>query len=196
MKDCNIFDIWENYKSSLLGYIQKRVSDKQDAEDILQDVLLKSYQFCAKGKTVLHLKAWLFKITQNTIIDYYKKSKPHLVIEIDRADEVNGHSLVGEASEYIKELLKLLPEEYALPLYMSDLENMEQKAIAQKLNLTLSNTKSRIQRGRLKLKERFLECCIVEFDENGEMIGFDIKPQCKELQAEKKRINALALALN
>jgi RNA polymerase sigma-70 factor, ECF subfamily len=196
MEDCNIFDIWENYKSSLLGYIQKRVSDKQDAEDILQDVLLKSYQFCAKGKTVLHLKAWLFKITQNTIIDYHKKNKPHLVIEIDKADEAHGHSLVGEASEYIKELLKLLPEEYALPLYMSDLENMEQKAIAQKLNLTLSNTKSRIQRGRLKLKERFLECCVVAFDENGEMIGFDIKPQCKELQAEKKRLNALALSSN
>jgi RNA polymerase sigma-70 factor, ECF subfamily len=196
MEDCNIFDIWEDYKSSLLGYIKKRVSDKNDAEDILQDVLLKSYQFCSKGKAVFHLKAWLFKITQNTIIDYYKKNKRPIPIEMDRRDNTHGHSLVGEASEYIKELLKLLPEKYALPLYMSDLENMEQKTIAEKLNLTLSNTKSRIRRGRLKLKERFLECCVVEFDEKGEMIGFDIKPQCKELQAEKKRLNALALSSN
>jgi RNA polymerase sigma-70 factor, ECF subfamily len=196
MKDCNIFDIWEDYKSSLLGYIQKRVADKQDAEDILQDILLKSYQFCAKGKAVLHLKAWLFKITQNTIIDYYKKNKRPIPIEIDRTNDTHEHSLVGEASDYIKELLKLLPEEYALPLYMSDLENIDQKTIAEKLNLSLPNTKSRIQRGRLKLKERFLECCIVAFDENGEMIGFDIKPQCQELQAEKKRLNALISALN
>jgi RNA polymerase sigma-70 factor (ECF subfamily) len=56
------------------------------------------------------------------------------------------------------------------------------------LNLTLPNTKSRIQRGRLKLKERFLECCIVEFDENGEMISFDIKPDCKLLQDEKNKL--------
>ncbi|NJL22058.1 MAG: hypothetical protein HC895_16595 [Leptolyngbyaceae cyanobacterium SM1_3_5] len=75
---------------------------------------------------------------------------------------------MGEASEYIKALLKLLPDEYAIPLYMYDLEGIEQKTISEKLNLTLPNTKSRIQRGRMKLKERFLECCVVDFDENGE----------------------------
>ena len=187
MKDCDIFEIWEEYKSSLLGYIKKRVTDNDDSKDILQDVLLKSYQFCAKGKTVLHLKSWLFKITQNTIIDYYKKNKK-TSLEFDLADEVVENSLIGEASEYIKALLKLLPEEYAIPLYMYDLENINQKVIAEKLNLTLPNTKSRIQRGRLKLKERFLECCIVEFDENGEMISFDIKPDCKLLQDEKIKL--------
>lgn len=190
MKDCDIFEIWEDYKSSLFGYIKKRVTNNDDAKDILQDVLLKSYQYCSKGKTVLHLKSWLFKITQNTIIDYYKNNK-NTSFEIDFVDEVNENSLIGEASEYIKALLKLLPEEYAIPLYMYDLENNSQKEIAEKLNLTLPNTKSRIQRGRLKLKERFLECCIVEFDENGEMIGFDIKPDCKLLQEEKEKLKNL-----
>jgi RNA polymerase sigma-70 factor (ECF subfamily) len=88
----------------------------------------------------------------------------------------------------VKALLKLLPEEYAIPLFMYDLEEFDQKTISEKLNLSLSNTKARIQRGRVKLKERFLECCNVGFDDKGEMISFDIKPQCKELQAEKKRL--------
>jgi RNA polymerase sigma-70 factor, ECF subfamily len=190
MKDCDIFEIWEDYKSSLLGYIKKRVANDDDAKDILQDVLLKSYQFCSKGKTVLHLKSWLFKITQNTIVDYYKKNK-NISFEIDLVDEINENSLTGEASEYIKALLKLLPDEYAIPLYMYDLENISQKEIAEKLHLSLPNTKSRIQRGRLKLKERFLECCVVEFDENGEMIRFDIKPDCKLLQDEKEKLKSL-----
>ena len=190
MKDCDIFEIWEDYKSSLLGYIKKRVTNNDDAKDILQDVLLKSYQFCSKGKTVLHLKSWLFKITQNTIVDYFKKNK-NISFEIDIVDEINENSLVGEASEYIKALLRLLPEEYAIPLYMYDLDNISQKEIAEKLNLTLPNTKSRIQRGRIKLKERFLECCIVEFDENGEMISFDIKKDCKLLQEEKNKLKNL-----
>ena len=188
MNDCNIFKIWEEYKSSLLGYIKKRVADDESAKDILQEVLLKSYQFCSKGKTVLHLKSWLYKITQNTIIDYYKKANTHIPFEIDPLYEQSEQSLIGEASEYIKALLKLLPDEFAVPLYMYDLEGIDQKSIAKKLNLTLPNTKSRIQRGRIKLKERFLECCVVEFDEKGEMISFDIKPYCKELQAEKKRL--------
>ena len=154
MKDCDIFEIWEEYKSSLFNYIKKRVTDIDDSKDILQDVLLKSYQFCSKGKTVLHLKSWLFKITQNTIVDYYKKNNKSS-LEFDLVDEMVENSLIGEASEYIKALLKLLPEEYAIPLYMYDLENINQKVIAEKLNLTLPNTKSRIQRGRLKKKLSF-----------------------------------------
>jgi RNA polymerase sigma-70 factor, ECF subfamily len=188
MPDCNIFEIWEEYKSSLLSYIQKRVNDNEDARDILQTVLLKSYQFCSKGKTVLHLKSWLYKITQNTIIDHYKKAGKNVPFEMEPVYEQNEQSLIGEASEYIKAILKLLPDEYAIPLYMYDLEGIDQKTISEKLNLTLPNTKSRIQRGRVKLKERFLECCIVDFDESGEMVSFEIKPQCKELQAEKKRL--------
>ena len=188
MQDCNIFEIWEDYKSSLLGYIQKRVNNNDDAKDILQEVLLKCYQFCSKGKTVLHLKSWLYKITQNTIIDFYKKANKNMPFDIDPIYEENEQSLIGEASEYVKALLKLLPEEYAIPLFMYDLEEFDQKTISEKLNLTLPNTKARIQRGRVKLKERFLECCNVAFDDKGEMISFDIKPQCKELQAEKKRL--------
>nr|WP_299420060.1 sigma-70 family RNA polymerase sigma factor [uncultured Emticicia sp.] len=188
MQDCNIFEIWEDYKSSLLGYIQKRVNNNDDAKDILQEVLLKCYQFCSKGKTVLHLKSWLYKITQNTIIDFYKKANKNMPFDIDPIYEENEQSLIGEASEYVKALLKLLPEEYAIPLFMYDLEEFDQKTISEKLNLSLSNTKARIQRGRVKLKERFLECCNVGFDDKGEMISFDIKPQCKELQAEKKRL--------
>jgi RNA polymerase sigma-70 factor (ECF subfamily) len=188
MEECNIFEIWEDYKSSLLGYIQKRVDDRDDSKDILQDVLLKSYQFCSKGKTVLHLKSWLYKITQNAIIDYYKKNNKSISLEFDITEEDDENSTIGEASEYIKVLLKLLPDEYAKPLYMYDLENIDQKTIAERLNLTLPNTKSRIQRGRVKLKERFLECCVVAFDTNGEMTNFDIKPECKLLQDEKERL--------
>lgn len=190
-QDCNIFEIWEEYKSSLYRFILNRVPDEQDAKDLLQEVLLKSYQYCSKGKTVLYLKAWLYKIASNTIIDYYKKAGKHQPLIDDLVEEENSESAIGEASVYIKALLQLLPQEYAVPLAMYDLGDMSQKDIAEKLNLSLVNTKSRIQRGRAKLKERFLECCAVAFDENGEMISFDIKPQCKELQAEKMRLEKL-----
>jgi RNA polymerase sigma-70 factor (ECF subfamily) len=188
MEECNIFEIWEGYKSSLLGYIQKRVDNRDDSKDILQEVLLKSYQFCSKGKTILHLKSWLYKITQNAIIDYYKKNNKSISLEFDITEEDDENSTIGEASDYIKALLKLLPDKYAKPLYMYDLENIDQKTIAERLNLTLPNTKSRIQRGRVKLKERFLECCVVAFDTNGEMISFDIKPECTLLKEEQSRI--------
>ena len=190
-QDCNIFEIWEEYKSALYRFILNRVADEQEAKDLLQDVLLKSYQYCSKGKTVLYLKAWLYKIATNTIIDHYKKTGNHQPLVNDLVAEETTGSVIGEASVYIKALLRLLPEQYARPLAMYDLGDMSQKDIAEKLNLSLVNTKSRIQRGRIKLKARFLECCAVDFDENGEMVSFDIKPQCRELQAEKMRLEKI-----
>jgi RNA polymerase sigma-70 factor (ECF subfamily) len=188
MEECNIFEIWEEYKSALLGYIKKRVADEDDAKDILQEVLLKSYQFCSKGKNVLHLKSWLYKITQNAIIDYYKKNNKTITHIPEIVQENDEKSLIGEASDYIKTLLKLLPNEYATPLYLSDIDGIDQKVIAENLGLTLPNTKSRIQRGRIKLKEKFLECCVVSFGDNGEMISFDIKPECTLLKEEQSKI--------
>jgi RNA polymerase sigma-70 factor (ECF subfamily) len=188
MDDCNIFEIWEEYKSSLYGYIKKRVTDEDDAKDILQDVLLKSYQYCSNGKTVIYLKSWLYKITQNSIIDYHKKANKNISISFDLVEANGEKSILGEASDYIKVLLKLLPKDYATPLYMSDIEGISQENISKSLGLTLPNTKSRIQRARVKLKERFLECCVVSFGENGEMVSFDIKLQCTELQAEKNKL--------
>ncbi len=188
MDDCNIFEIWEEYKSSIFGYIKKRVTDEDDAKDILQDVLLKSYQYCSNGKKVLYLKSWLYKITHNTIIDYHKKNNKSISFSLDLVETVDEKSIIGEASDYIKVLLKLLPDDYATPLYMSDIDGIDQKTIAQNLGLTLPNTKSRIQRARVKLKERFLECCVVSFGESGEMVSFDIKPQCTELLTEKNKL--------
>ena len=188
MEHCSIFEVWEEYKSSLLRYIRKRVVDPDDAKDILQDVLLKSYQYCSTGKTVIYLRSWLYKITHNTILDYYKKTNNKNALDFDLMEDKDENSMLGEASDYIKVLLKLLPDNYALPLYMSDIEGIDQKKIEEDLHLTFSNTKSRIQRARLKLKERFLECCEVSFGESGEMVSFDIKPGCTLLKNEQLRI--------
>lgn len=191
MEDCNIFEVWENYKAALYLFILKRVKDQDMSKDILQEVLLKSYQYCSKGKTVVYLKSWLFKIAINTIVDHLKKENRHEELNGELIEEERSESLAGEASLYIKTLLKLLPDDYAKPLEMYDLENISQKEIAVKLNLSLTNTKTRIQRARTKLKELFLQCCDVSFSENGEMVSFDIKPHCKELQAEKARLEKI-----
>ena len=138
---CQLYKLpWEEYKSSLFGYIKKRVTDEDDAKDILQDVLLKSYQYCSKGKTVLYLKSWLYKITQNTIIDYHKKNSKTVLFTLDFVETESEKSIVGEASDYIKVLLKLLPNDYATPLYMSDIDGIDQKTIAENLILPLSPT--------------------------------------------------------
>jgi len=191
MEQCNIFEVWEDYKSSLLGFIKKRITDQDDAKDVLQEVLLKSYQYSSNGKDVMYLKSWLYKVTQNAIIDYYKKKNKRNALDFEIEEDEQERSVLGEASDYIKVLLKLIPEEYAQPLYMYDIEGNDQKKIAEQLHLTLPNTKSRIQRARVKLKEKFLECCVVSFGETGEMVSFDIKSECTLLKNERTNIEKI-----
>ena len=65
---------------------------------------------------------------------------------------------------------------------------MPHKTIGENLKLTLPNTKSRIQRERVKLSERFLAYCVVSSNETGDMVSFEIEPACIALKNEPIQI--------
>ncbi len=187
--NCDVPAIWLEHKTALRNYIFKRIKDADITNDILQDVLLKVYSFCLKKSGVVNLKSWLYQIAHNTIIDYYRKNS----VSTSSAQEVQvageeENSAFKEAIEYIEPLLNFLPKKYADPLRMSDLEGIKQAEIAKNLNLSLSATKSRIQRGRTLLKAEFITCCHIETDASGGLISFQIRDSCAPLQALQKKI--------
>lgn len=64
---------WQNHKVQLRSYVNKRIDDADAVDDILQDVYIKAsgnlHQLTSKGS----LKAWLYRIAHNTIIDFYRQ---------------------------------------------------------------------------------------------------------------------------
>jgi RNA polymerase sigma-70 factor, ECF subfamily len=185
--NCDVPQLWLEHKQLLRSYIRKRVADEEDAKDIQEEVLMKVYTFCASKSGVRNLNSWLYQIAHNTIVDYYmRKNKLVALGEEMDIEDVETNTVPAEAANFIIPLIQLLPKEYAGPLLLSDIEGIKQQDIAARLNLGLSATKSRIQRGREKLRDLFLECCSIEFNEQGEMVHFDIKPHCVPLQAIKE----------
>jgi RNA polymerase sigma-70 factor (ECF subfamily) len=85
-------------------------------------------------------------------------------------------------------MLEFLPKEYAVPLKFAEIDNIKQADIAKKLNLSLSATKSRIQRARQLLKAEFITCCHFKTDKQGNLISFEIKDSCEPLQKVRKNI--------
>lgn len=69
---------------------------------------------------------------------------------------------------------------------LSDLKGLKQKEVADKLGLSLTATKTRIQRGRKLLKEEITECFHVEVDKTGQLTAFDLKGSCEALQCYAK----------
>lgn len=87
-----------------------------------------------------------------------------------------------EAAEWIDPLIGLLPKEYALPLRLADIEGLKQQEVADRLGLSLTAVKSRIQRARKMLQAEIKTCCHVELDEGGGLAHFSIKESCVSLK--------------
>jgi RNA polymerase sigma-70 factor, ECF subfamily len=187
---CNVPAHWLEHKDALRAFIRKRVSDPCATDDLLQEVLLKMYRYCsAPHKRVQNVRSWLFRIAQNTIIDHRRAAKPHVSSDsYDWVAEESENSAYREASEYIVPMIQFLPQEYAEPLQLADIEGLKHQEVAARLGLSLSAAKSRVQRARQHLMRQFLECSVFETDENGRLVEFDIRKDCRSLQAYKRSL--------
>lgn len=185
--NCDVPSLWIEHKNELQNFIYKRVKDEDLTNDILQEVLIKVYNFCISKSGVKNIRSWLFQIAQNTIIDNYRRQSKFIQqeAEFDLADE-DENMAFKDAVNYILPMLDFLPVKYAEPLKLADIDGLKQADIAQKIGLNLSATKSRIQRARQLLKEEFVTCCFFETDKQGNIISFEIKDSCKPLQKIKQ----------
>jgi RNA polymerase sigma-70 factor, ECF subfamily len=68
--------IWDEYHSNLLSFIRKRIADKDSAEDILQDIFVRVHSKIDTLQNKSKIESWLYQITRNAIIDYYRARKP------------------------------------------------------------------------------------------------------------------------
>lgn len=180
----NLESILEQFGKPLKDFIKSRVKTDQDAEDILQDVFYKIYKNLDHLNDTNKIYAWIYQITKNAIIDYYRNNKSdnanldHFEENIDGTyEEVNANE---EISQCIKTMINSLPEKYKQALILTEFQNLTQKELAEKMGLSVSGAKSRVQRARIKLKELLLGCCRLEFDHYGNVIDYEHKcSDCK-----------------
>ena len=166
---------WESLIGKLYIYLLKNVKDRYIAEDILHDALLKILEKRQSYRYKENYDGWAFRITKNVLIDYYRKTKVNADLENiktnldENKDELNTYENLIPA---LKEFIENLPEKYSKPLILSDIEGIRQELIAQKLGLSVSGAKSRIQRARKMLKEYFLKCSEFKYDSRNRVVEF------------------------
>ncbi|MCK9347159.1 MAG: sigma-70 family RNA polymerase sigma factor [Bacteroidales bacterium] len=181
---CNLNLIVTDFYDQLKKYLVGKVRNYELAEDIVQEVMLKVVTAHHKNLQVKNLRAWIFQIARNSLIDYYRKDQKNLKEYEDFTfDEFFGSDDQSlSSSEYMIPMINLLPQEYRVPLLLSDIESLPQAIIANKLGLSLSATKMRIQRARKKLYNLFIECCDIKYSENGALLHCSVKKSCVPLQ--------------
>lgn len=174
--------IWEEFSKPLKSFISRRVKNDQDVEDILQNVFFKIHNKIGDLKENDKIHAWVYSVTRNAITDYYRSQKHEenisglsedIAIEIEDETSVNV-----EIAQCLKTMIKYLPEKYEKAIMLTEFQNLTQKELGERMGLSVSGAKSRVQRARLKLKEMLLGCCHLEFDRLGNVI--DYKHNCTD----------------
>ena len=89
--------------------------------------------------------------------------------------ETSENTALMELAECIRPMVERLSRTHREAMVLSELEGLTQKEVAERLGVSLSGAKSRVQRGRAKLKELMMDCCHIEFDHLGSVIGYDPK---------------------
>ena len=169
--------IWNNCRQLLNQFIRKRVNDQSAVDDILQDVFVKIH---SNIETVAHkekISSWIYQITRNTIIDYYRSKKQNSELEessLVYEDNYENESYLRLEKGLMK-MINRLPPKYAEALLLTDYEGLTQKELSEKLGISIPGAKSRVQRARRLLKELYLKRCHIEFDRKGMMV--DVYPK-------------------
>jgi RNA polymerase sigma-70 factor (ECF subfamily) len=174
---------YTEFRSELLSYIKNKVRSKEDAEDILQNVFIKISSNIDKLEEDVKLKNWIFTITRNSIIDYYRLNarRKNIAImddvDLDIPAAENQDSTQG-LDQCINRMIALLPDEYRDIIIDSEIKGIKQKDLADHYGLAYPSIRSRVQRGRERLKQLFYNCCHIETDSRGNVMNAQSRNAC------------------
>lgn len=182
----SINKIWEDFKEPLKHFIAGRVQNEFDAEDILQEIFFKIHNHIGCLKEEDKLRAWLFQIARNSVADYYRRHKSGSQISLIPEDIIYEPAEITDEDHDIvmclRSMINYLPEKYRQAIILSEFEGLTQRELAEKIGLTLSGAKSRVQRARKELRELLTDCCEFEFDRLGNILDYRHKrnncPHC------------------
>lgn len=164
------------YAPQLFGTALRMTRNRADAEDLVQETMLKAFRSYESFESGTNLRAWLFRILTNTFINRYnaKKARPQEsdLGDLDefylykKAPALAGH-LDGRSAEdevidlftddEVKAALEDLPENFLLPVLLADVQEFSYQEIADMLDIPLGTVMSRLHRGRKALQKALVE---------------------------------------
>lgn len=151
----------DDQRSSLRTHALRYTKNEDDAEDLVQDTMVKALRFYESFQEGTNIRGWLFVIMRNTFINDYRKTVKKQEL-ITQTDEISSQDLMVSASsnqatggfvmDDIKKALTSLPESYSVP-FIRYFEGHKYHEIAEALNIPLGTVKTRIHIAREMLKK-------------------------------------------
>lgn len=171
--------LYRDLHHGLHAFVSRRVASRSDADDIVQDVFTRIHTKSAELEQVESVTGWIYRVTRNAIADYHRAHAASAGVakklshESDTVDEAPESEAVERLARCVGPLLEQLGPEYREALSLTELGGLTQSEAAERVGISLSGMKSRVQRGRVKLAEAFRACCEIEQDVRQRIVGFE-----------------------
>lgn len=175
--------IYREFADQLAAFIGKHVAGTQDGEDVLQQVFLKIHRYLQHRPPPRHLRGWVYQIARRAMIDHVRRNRARPVVALAGDTEsllTDGTppDVTRELSHCLGKLIDGLPRQYAQALRTTELDGLTQLEAAERAGVSLSGMKSRVQRGREKLRDALLACCEIELDARRNPVAHRCRTQC------------------
>ncbi len=169
--------IWIDLNEELYKFILGKIKDEQTSKDIHQEVFLKIQTKIHQLKHTSKLTSWVYQITRNTIIDYFRKvnDKNISINDLDIPETEDTNFEYSNLTNCINQKIESLSSKHKEAIILTSFKNYSQKELAEHLKISYSGTKSRVQKAREILKENILDCPNVESDSSGKLLNFEKK---------------------
>jgi RNA polymerase sigma-70 factor (ECF subfamily) len=159
--------VWRDWHAALRRYVARRVRQPADADDVLHEVFLKIEAHLGQLREPGRLAAWLYRIADHAIADHYRALRPWDELPEELPAPESAADATAALATCLRPMIETLPETYRQAVLWSEIDGLPQREVAERLGISLSGAKSRVQRGREQLRAIVLDCCHVEPDGDG-----------------------------
>jgi RNA polymerase sigma-70 factor, ECF subfamily len=174
-------EIWLKFSHPVKDFIRHQTHNSDITDDLLQEVFIKIHQNLHLLREEEKVAGWVFQIARNTVLNYFRSQKRNLenkelfVTENDSENAFKENNLNEMVGIWLEEFKKDLAPKYREALQLVDIEGISQVELANRLGISVSGAKSRVQRGREQLKQKLIDCCPVKTDQYGNIVEIQHK---------------------
>ncbi|MCK4236001.1 MAG: sigma-70 family RNA polymerase sigma factor [Candidatus Krumholzibacteria bacterium] len=179
-------ELLNKYKSRVFSICQRMVRNSADAEDLAQEVFVRTFSVLDRYDSSYPFSRWLYRITSNLCIDFLRSNRKGGIISLDQSIESGDGEMprqfpsgvikpdreaeIKEMMAALEEAIGRLPEYYRIIVILRHQGQLSYEEISDDLGIPLGTVKARIHRARKMIKDFFKERGLLE---EAEGIGSD-----------------------